>query len=64
MTPLAAQIDAVVGEASGVMGTYGAKSRFNADTLSMLNDISEAADAVTARTRAIQRNPNSLILGR
>lgn len=61
---LAEQIDALVREASGVMGTYGAKSRFNADTLSMLNDISEAADAVTALTRAIQRNPNSLILGR
>ena len=47
-----------------VAGAYGAQSRFAGDTAATLRDIQEAADAVTALARAIQRNPSSLLTGR
>lgn len=55
---------ALTGSAQSVLDTYGDRSRFNAETLSALRDIQEAADAVSALARAIQRNPSSLLTGR
>ena len=61
---LSRQTGALVTSTGAVLSTYGERSRFNAETLSTLRDIQEAADAVSALARAIQRNPSSLITGR
>ena len=61
---LAARANALLSETQGVLDVYGERSRFNADTLATLRDISDAADAVSALARAIQRNPSSLLTGR
>ena len=61
---LARQAQALVARTDGVIEGYGDRSRFNAETLATLRDIQEAADAVSALARAIQRNPNSLLTGR
>lgn len=47
-----------------VVGAYGERGRFNAETAATLRDIQAAADAVADLARAIQRNPGSLIRGR
>ncbi|MFZ3584238.1 intermembrane transport protein PqiB [Loktanella sp. DJP18] len=61
---LSRQTGALVTSTGELLSTYGDRSRFNAETLSTLRDIQEAADAVSALARAIQRNPSSLITGR
>lgn len=47
-----------------VIASYGERSRFSTQAQTTLRDIQDAADAVTALARALQRNPNSLITGR
>ena len=61
---LSARASALVTETGDVLNDYGERSRFNAEMLSALRDIQEAADAVSSLARAIQRNPNSLLTGR
>ncbi len=61
---LSARATALVGQTDAVLQSYGERSRFNAETMSTLRDIQEAADAVSSLARAIQRNPNSLLTGR
>jgi paraquat-inducible protein B len=61
---LSRQTGLLVTSTGEVLSSYGDRSRFNAETLSTLRDIQEAADAVSSLARAIQRNPNSLITGR
>lgn len=61
---LSAQASALVNRTEAVINSYGERSRFNAETLATLREIQRAADAVSALSRAIQRNPNSLITGR
>ncbi|MBE0413153.1 MlaD family protein [Yoonia sp.] len=61
---LSAQASALVRQTEAVINSYGERSRFNAETLATLREIQRAADAVSALSRAIQRNPNSLITGR
>ncbi len=61
---LSRQTGELVTSTGQVLSTYGDRSRFNAETLSTLRDIQEAADAVSSLARAIQRNPSSLITGR
>ncbi|SHE65847.1 paraquat-inducible protein B [Loktanella atrilutea] len=61
---LSRQAGALVTNTGAVLSTYGDRSRFNAETLSTLRDIQEAADAVSSLAKAIQRNPSSLITGR
>lgn len=58
------RLDAVLARADGLVATYGARSDFNAETLSMLREIRSAAKMVGQLARTIERNPNSLILGR
>lgn len=48
----------------GVIATYGAGQRFNAETLATLRDVQAAADAISNLARTIQRNPSSLLTGR
>ena len=61
---LSARASALVAETGDVLEGYGERSRFNAEMLSALRDIQEAADSVSSLARAIQRNPNSLLTGR
>lgn len=58
------KLDSVLARADGLVATYGARSDFNAETLSMLREIRAAAKMVGQLARTIERNPNSLILGR
>jgi paraquat-inducible protein B len=59
-----AQLDAVISKADALISAYGAKSTFNAETLDLLREMKTAAKAVSQLARTIERNPNSLILGR
>ena len=61
---LSAQAGRLVTQSETVIASYGDRSRFNAETLTTLREIQNAANAVSALARAIQRNPNSLITGR
>lgn len=61
---LSARASALVAQTEAVIESYSERSRFSAETLATMRDIQEAADAVSALSRAIQRNPNSLITGR
>ncbi len=58
------QLDGLVANANSMVAAYGAKSTFNAETLDLLRQINKAAAAVTQLARTIERNPNSLLIGR
>ena len=59
-----AQLDSVIAKADALVSSYGAKSTFNSETLDLLRELKTAAKSVSQLARAIERNPNSLILGR
>lgn len=59
-----AQLDSVIAKADALISAYGAKSTFNAETLDLLRELKTSAQSVSKLARAIERNPNSLILGR
>ncbi len=59
-----AQLDSVINKADALLSTYGAKSTFNSETLDLLRELKAAAKSVAQLARTIERNPNSLILGR
>ena len=61
---LAERANALVQETRAVVDSYSTRSRFGAEALTTLQDIQDAADAISALARAIQRNPNSLLTGR
>ena len=56
--------NALVLESQEVVDSYSMRSRFGAEALTTLQEIQDAADAISALARAIQRNPSSLIRGR
>ncbi|WP_172330900.1 PqiB family protein [Mangrovicoccus sp. HB161399] len=61
---LTARLNTLVSTGEGLLNTYGDRSRFNAQTLAAINDMREAAKAVTSLARTIERNPSALIRGR
>lgn len=61
---LTAELDALVDKANALIAAYGAKSDFNGQTLQLLRDLQTAAKAATQLARTIERNPNSLLIGR
>ena len=61
---LTRQLDALVASAGALVANYGARSKFNAEALDVLRQINKAAAAVTQLARTIERNPNSLLIGR
>ncbi len=64
MPALADRLDGVVARLDGLVAAYGARSDFNAQTLDALRQIQVAARAVAQLARTIERNPNSLLIGR
>lgn len=58
------QLDRVIAKADALVSSYGAKSTFNSETLDLLRELKVAAQSVAKLARTIERNPNSLILGR
>jgi paraquat-inducible protein B len=61
---LTRQLDGLIANANALVAAYGNRSTFNAETLNLLREIRKAASAVTQLARTIERNPNSLLLGR
>ncbi len=61
---LTAQLEAMVGKANALVDNYGANSTFNAETMDLLRELQATAKAVTQLARTIERNPNSLLIGR
>ncbi len=61
---LSARLERLVAQAEGLIGAYGARSDFNEETLTALREVRSAARAVAQLARTIERNPNSLLLGR
>ncbi len=61
---LTTRLNTLVTTGEGLLNTYGDRSRFNAQTLAAINDMREAAKAVTSLARTIERNPSALIRGR
>lgn len=51
-------------DASGLLGTYGEGSRVNTELYQALRAATRAAEDVSSLSRTIERNPNSLLLGR
>lgn len=61
---LSARLDALVRQAEGLIAAYGQRSDFNSETVAALREVRNAARAVSQLARSIERNPNSLIMGR
>ena len=61
---LSRQAGSLVTSTGAVLSTYGDRSRFNAETLSTLRDIQEAADAVSNLAKAIQRRSEERRVGK
>lgn len=61
---LAARAGELVDQTQAVVNSYSERSRFSNETLATLRDIQEASDAISSLARAIERNPNSLLIGR
>ncbi|CTQ49683.1 MlaD family protein [Jannaschia donghaensis] len=58
------RLQALTREATGVLSTYGEGSRVNTELYQALRAATRAADDVSSLSRTIERNPNSLLLGR
>ncbi len=61
---LAEQLERLTLRTETVVSSYGEQSRLISSAMDALRNISEAADSLQSLARAIQRNPNSLLLGR
>jgi paraquat-inducible protein B len=58
------ELESLVKKADGLIASYGGSSKFNSEALDLLRDLQAAAKAVTQLARTIERNPNSLLIGR
>ncbi|WGH77696.1 MlaD family protein [Jannaschia ovalis] len=61
---LVAELRRLTGNASDVLRTYGSDSRINTELFAALRAATRAAEDVSSLSRTIERNPNSLLLGR
>ena len=61
---LTAELNDLLSKADALVAAYGAKSPFNAETLALLREFKLTAKSVTQLARTIERNPNSLLIGR
>ena len=58
------RLDAAVADITGTLAAYGERSTFNNETLAALREVRRAAESVGSLARTLERNPNSIILGR
>ena len=58
------RLNALLDQARETIANYGAQSDVSRAALQVLRDAQGAADAITSLARAIERRPNSLLLGR
>lgn len=58
------RINGLLGQATTTIGGYDQSSELNRQLRSALRDVQQAADAVASLARALERRPNSIILGR
>ncbi len=61
---LAADLREVANQAGTTLATYADNSNFTRETRTAIRQIQSAANAIESLARTIERNPNSLILGR
>lgn len=61
---LTARLNTLIAQTETLARSYDDSSDFNAQTLRMLREVSDAARALTQLAREIERNPNSLLFGR
>ncbi len=61
---LTQRLDRLVDQADGLIASYGSRSDFNSEAMQVMREFRETARAVTQLARTIERNPNSLLLGR
>ncbi|MEO0912600.1 MAG: paraquat-inducible protein B, partial [Pseudomonadota bacterium] len=61
---LAERLNRLAAQAGAAVNAYNGDSEFNYQTRAALREIREAAAAVTSLSRAIERRPNSLLIGR
>ena len=61
---LSTRLERLVTQADGLIASYGARSDFNTEALQVMREFRETARAVTQLARTIERNPNSLLIGR
>ncbi|MEO0751849.1 MAG: paraquat-inducible protein B, partial [Pseudomonadota bacterium] len=61
---LVVRIRATLGQAQRTLADFDEDSNFGRDTSAALREIRQAAEALGDLARTIERNPNSLILGR
>ncbi|MGB3556507.1 MAG: MlaD family protein, partial [Jannaschia sp.] len=59
-----ARLRTLFDQAGAVLGTYSDGSRINAELFAALRAATRAAEDVSSLSRTIERNPNSLLLGR
>ena len=61
---LTERMSALARQAEGLVASYGARSDFNQETLNVLREMRSAARSIAELARTIERNPNSLLIGR
>ena len=61
---LVARLQQLTTQAGDLLGTYGEDSRINTELYAALRAATRAAEDVSSLSRTIERNPNSLLLGR
>ncbi|WP_176518597.1 PqiB family protein [Rhodobacter maris] len=61
---LSEKLEATIRDLDGVLASYGARSDFNTETVATLRQLRTTAASFDTLVRMLQRNPQSLILGR
>jgi paraquat-inducible protein B len=61
---IVARIDSVLGQARTTLAGFDESSTFSREAQQALREVQKAADAVESLARALERRPNSIILGR
>lgn len=61
---LVTRLDSAITEITATLAAYGERSAFNSETVATMRELRRAAEAVGSLARTLERNPNSLLLGR
>jgi len=61
---LSERLQQLVAQSEALLASYSGRSDFSQETLAALREVRRAAKSVSQLARAIERNPNSLLMGR